>query len=152
MDKLSAIGSHTFLGRNNFVTKTTIGRYCSIGNNVSIGQGEHDLDRVSTSALFYTNAYEQLTSKPCSIGHDVWIGVDALVLRGVHVGTGSVVAANAVVNKDVPPYAIVGGVPARVIRYRFSAEKIKQLLDSKWWERDLSEAKLVIKILESEQV
>jgi len=57
-----------------------------------------------------------------------------------------------VVNKDVPPYAIVGGVPARVIRYRFSAEKIKQLLDSKWWERDLSEAKLVIKILESEQV
>lgn len=150
VDKQSAVGSYSFLGRDNYVTKSTIGRYCSIGNNVSIGQGEHDLTKISTSSIFYKDAYEVLTEKACIIEHDVWIGVDAVILRGVTVGIGAVVAANAVVNKDVPPFSIVGGVPAKVIRYRFDKHQIERILVSKWWEHDKKEAATILHQLDVE--
>ncbi len=73
-------------------------------------------------------------TKPAVIGNDVWIGQNAVIMDGVHVGDGAIVAAGAVVTKDVPPYAIVGGVPARVIKYRFDAGTIKELSELKWWE------------------
>ena len=76
----------------------------------------------------------------CSIGNDVWIAAGAHVLRGVKVSDGAVIAANAVVTKDVPPYAIVAGVPAKIVKYRFSDDQIKSLLDIKWW--DFSEEQL----------
>lgn len=72
-----------------------------------------------------------------SIGNDVWIGTDAVIMQGVTVGDGAVVAAGALVTKDVPPYAIVGGVPAKIIRYRFSESDIQFLMELKWWEKDI---------------
>jgi acetyltransferase-like isoleucine patch superfamily enzyme len=149
VDASSKIGSYTYIGRNTHITKSDIGRYSSIGNNVSIGQGEHSLDQVSTSSRFYASAWDLLTTGKCEVGHDVWVGVDAVILRGVRIGVGAVVAANAVVTKDVPPFAIVGGVPARLIRYRFSKEKQKVILESAWWELDSDKATEEIRKIET---
>lgn len=150
IDSASRLGSYTYIGLNTNVTKSSIGRYCSIANNVSIGQGEHNLEHISTSSLFYSNPWNTLTSKDCVIESDVWIGVDAVILRGVRVGVGAVVAANAVVTKDVEPYAIVAGVPARLIRYRFPENHQKHILASKWWQHEVKDAKNLIGELEAE--
>lgn len=148
IDSESSIGSYTYIGRFTNITKSRVGRYCSIANNVSIGQGEHELDRVSTSSIFYDSPWETLTTGHCIIESDVWIGVDAVILRGVKIGIGAVIAANAVVTRDVPPFAIVGGVPARLIRYRFSNEKQLNILATHWWDRDYEEAKKLIDQIE----
>jgi virginiamycin A acetyltransferase len=150
IDASSRIGSHTYIGCYTYITRSKIGRYCSIANNVSIGQGEHCLDRISTSACFYSEPWEMLTAGNCEIASDVWIGVDAVILRGVKVGIGAVIAANAVVTKDVPDYAIVAGVPARLIRYRFPEEEMKTILASRWWELEHEAASTVIRRLEEE--
>jgi len=148
IDSESRLGSYTYIGRNCYITKSEIGRYCSIANNVSIGQGEHALNCVSTSAFFYGSPWEILTASSCIVGNDVWIGVDAVILRGVMVGDGAVIAANSVVTRDVPPYAIVAGVPARLIRYRLNEEQMRAVQDSKWWEMEVNEAREVMKTLE----
>ncbi len=140
----SIVGDYTYIGFNCFVTKAEIGRYCSIANNVSIGLGEHDLNRVSTSSYFYDNAYEKLTEKKCIVGNDVWIGVDSIIRRGVNVGNGAVIGANSFVNEDVPDFAIVAGNPAKVIKYRFTPEQVQKINNSKWWLLSLTEAKKVI--------
>ena len=152
IDATSNIGSYTYVGCNTHITKSNIGRYCSIANNVSIGQGEHPLDRVSTSSKFYIDPWGTLTAGDCDIASDVWVGVDAVILRGVRIGIGAVVAANAVVTKDVPPFAIVGGVPARLIRYRFSEAKQKLILESRWWEHESKTAAVVMRQLEDKWV
>ena len=136
IDSTSEVGSYTYIGKYTSITKSRIGRYCSVANNVSIGQGEHHLDRISTSSKFYDAPWDVLTAGECEIGSDVWIGVDAVILRGTKIGVGAVIAANAVVTKDVPAFGIVGGVPARLIRYRFPEEKQKSILESRWWELD----------------
>lgn len=148
IDASSRVGSYTYIGTRTSITKSDIGRYCSIANNVSIGQGEHQLNRISTSSIFYSDPWEILTEGKCVIESDVWIGVDAVILRGIRIGFGAVVAANAVVTKDVPPFAIVGGVPARVIRYRFTEEKQQKVLASRWWQKDRQEAATLIARLE----
>ena len=148
IDSLSNIGSYTYVGQNVNITQATIGRYVSIANNVTIGPGEHDLSRCSTSSFFYEKPWEILTQSNCDIESDVWVGVDAIVLRGVRVGFGSVVAANAVVTTDVPEFAVVAGSPARIIRYRFSEQRRRDILASRWWEKDLDEATLIIKKLD----
>jgi acetyltransferase-like isoleucine patch superfamily enzyme len=150
VDATSKIGSYTYLGCRTSVTKSTIGRYCSIANNVSIGQGEHNLEKISTCSVFYDSPWETLTAGSCIISSDVWIGVDAVILRGVNVGVGAVIAANAVVTKDVPAFAIVGGVPARLIRYRFSEQKQQKILASSWWNKEVDEARSLLKSLEHE--
>lgn len=148
IDSESNIGSYTYIGSYTHITKSNIGRYCSIANNVSIGQGEHLLDHISTSSLFYKRPWEILTQHDCTIESDVWIGVDAVILRGVRIGFGAVVAANAVVSKDVPPFAIVGGVPAKLIRYRFSERDQRRILDSEWWQHDRRDAEAIIQQME----
>ena len=149
VDGTSRVGSYTYIGSQVSITRSSIGRYVSIANNVSIGQGEHELDRVSTSSLFYDAPWETLTQGDVDIEADAWIGVDAIVLRGVRVGIGAVVAANAVVTKDVPNFAVVAGVPARIIKYRFPEWFQHAVLASRWWELDLVEAKDVLKELDA---
>lgn len=144
IDGLTSIGSYTYIGRNCTVTRTKIGRYVSIGNNVTVGPGEHDLGRLSTSSLFYENPYDELTQGECIIENDAWIGVDAIIMRGVRVGIGAAVAANAVVTKDVPDYAVVAGVPAKILKYRFEEYKQAQLSASQWWIKDRKEASEIL--------
>ena len=128
-----------------------IGNYCTIGDNVYIGQGEHNYRQIALSGQLYDfNSYEKYTQKDCIIDNDVWIGVGAIILRGVTIGDGAVIGANSVVTKDIPPYAIAVGSPAKVIKYRFSEEEIKKLLEVKWWEYDMEEARKIVAKLEKE--
>jgi virginiamycin A acetyltransferase len=151
LDGNTHIGHNNYFGNYVTVSKSTLGNYCSVGDRAVIGPGEHDVSSISTSAVFQEgDVYEAWTKEPCTIGSDVWIGTQAVVLRGVHVGHGAVIAANAVVTKNVPPYAIVGGVPARLIRFRFSEERIKQLLASQWFDKNLVDAKEDVRILSLE--
>jgi acetyltransferase-like isoleucine patch superfamily enzyme len=151
IDKNCTIGKHTYIGENGSITKSKVGNYSTIANNVFIGQGEHDYNQVALSGQLYNfDSYEKYTQKDCIIGNDVWIGVGVIVLRGVTIGDGSVIGANSVVTKDIPPYAIAVGSPARVIKYRFSEEKIRRLLEIKWWEHDIEEARVMVAKLEKE--
>lgn len=147
VDKTSVVGDYTYIGNHCYITKAQIGRYTSIANNVTIGAGEHDLTEISTSAWFYDEPLKILRRGECVIGHDVWIGVDSIIRRGVKIGNGAVIGANSFVNSDVPDFAIVAGSPARLIRYRFDEEVRTEISASKWWEKDLDEAKKIIKEL-----
>ncbi|WP_037353996.1 CatB-related O-acetyltransferase [Selenomonas sp. FC4001] len=143
-----SIGEYTFIGDNTKITKAEIGRYCSVGEDVCISPGEHLIDAVSTSAMFYEEPWDVLTRKNVVIGDDVWIGTRSIILGGVKIGNGAIIAAGAVVTKDVPPFAVYGGVPAKFIKMRFPEVKIKIILDSKWWEYPPNEAKIIIRSLE----
>lgn len=124
---------------------TTIGRYCSIARTARAHNRNHPLERKSTHALFFNprmgcSPQDSVPYIPLEIGNDIWIGHNAIIMPHVrHIGDGAVVAAGAVVNKDVPPYAVVAGNPARIVRYRFSSEVIAALLAEKWWEKPLEE-------------
>ncbi len=142
------IGDYTYIGFNCIITQSVVGRYCSIANNVSIGIGEHKINRVSTSSLFYENPFETLTQGECIIGNDVWIGSNAVIRRGVKIGNGAIIGANSFVNKDVNDFEIVGGVPAKLIKKRFDENTIKLIKESNWWDFDIENARLKISELE----
>lgn len=151
----SYIGYGTYIGPNSHFSKTKIGRYCSIGHNVSCIFGKHPTkDFVSTHPAFfstnhpigftyvtenlfkeYSNCRDIENKYPIVVGNDVWIADNVTIMEGVVIGDGAIVAANALVTKDVPPYTIVGGVPAKIIKKRFSEDEIQFLLDLKWWDR-----------------
>ncbi len=137
------IGKYTYVGRNTLIQHTVIGSFCSISEECNIGMPSHPSTFVSTSPVFLEGnnyLYENFASfkyNDCPIthiGNDVWIGTRALIKAGISVGNGAIIAAGAVVTKDVPPYAIVGGVPARIIRFRFDQEEIEKLEDLRWWD------------------
>lgn len=146
------VGSYTYVSRNCIIQNATIGRYCSISNDVMIGLGNHPMDKFSTSPIFYhfknclglnvvgknEDYFEDY--KPITIGNDVWIGARVTIMDGVTIGNGACIAAGAVVTKDVPPYAIVAGVPAKIIRNRATEEEISKYSESKWWEKNPKEA------------
>jgi acetyltransferase-like isoleucine patch superfamily enzyme len=146
----SKLGKYCYVGNYADVTKAEIGNYVSIANNVAIGPGEHDLHRISTSSAFYKSPYAQLTEGTCVIGADTWIGVNAVIRRGVVVGIGAVIGANSFVNKDVPPFGIVGGSPARLIGYRFTEKAQAVILASNWWDLDLEQAKILVEELSTQ--
>ncbi|WP_325048591.1 CatB-related O-acetyltransferase [Salinibius halmophilus] len=152
IDGATKIGKYTYIGERSYVTKACIGNYCAIANNVSIGQGEHLLTKVSVSSVFYDNAYSVLTSEEVVIGNDVWIGTGVVILRGVKVGDGAVVGANSTVTRDVPDYAVVVGSPARVVKYRFDSEHAAKLKKSKWWELDLTDARSFVEKYEKDNL
>ncbi len=122
-----------------------MGNYCSVADKVMVSPLRHATHRLTSSPVLEENGQwtpEQrpamaLPRGPIRVGHDVWIGTRTIIMDAVTIGTGAIVAAGSVVTKDVPPYAIVGGVPAKVIRYRFSPEVIEALLASRWWEYEL---------------
>lgn len=138
----TAVGDYTYINYNAIVKVSSIGKFCSIGPNVVIGLGNHpSRTYVSTSPRFYlaehfadSDYHEQFA--PVNIGNDVWIGANVTVVNGVSIGHGAIVGANAVVVDDVEPYSIVGGVPARHIRFRFEKDEIQFLLKDKWWAKD----------------
>lgn len=150
----SKIGYASYIGENCFIKNTVIGRYTCIGNDVMTMAGDHPTEKfASIHPAFYSthkqcgftyvsadkySDFKWLDAKKkitVMIGNDVWIGTGVRIMEGVKIGDGAVVAAGAVVTKDVEPYSIVGGVPAKHIKYRFTEEQIAKLLKLSWWNK-----------------
>ncbi len=160
--KNSKLGAFTYINgyASGSLYSCEVGRYCSIGEEVMLGAPEHPVDWLSTHPFAFTRReylpkfyrlpeFERLApdgTEPTpflqpaktTFGHDVWVGAGAFVKRGVHVGDGAIIAARAVVTRDVPPYAIVAGLPAKVLRLRFSESHVERLLKLQWWRYDLA--------------
>lgn len=151
----SELGKMTYVGQNCSIMYTKIGRYCSLAGDVKIIFGKHPTKEfVSTHPAFYSpntacgvsylhecrfDEYDYIDDKKTfmvEIGNDVWIGSGVKIIGGVKIGDGAIVLAGAVVTNDVEPYGIVGGVPAKVIDYRFDRNEIDLLMNTKWWEWD----------------
>lgn len=157
----SSVGRYSYVGPRTKLDNVEVGSFCSISWDCCIGLASHPTDYVSTSPIFSeklngTGAswIERDVERPAArrtvIGHDVWIGARALVLEGVHIGSGAVIAAGAIVTHDVAPYAIVAGTPAREIRKRFSEEVIAALLDTPWWEAPDADLRKSIGLFQSQ--
>jgi phosphonate metabolism protein (transferase hexapeptide repeat family) len=143
-----AMGDYSYVVNDSEIAYTTVGKFCSIAAMTRINPGNHPMERASQSHFTYrASAYfvgerddddffAGRRARPVVIAHDVWISHGAIVLPGRAIGIGAVVAAGAVVTKDVAPYAIVAGNPARVIRQRFAAEIAKRLMQLAWWDWD----------------
>ncbi len=141
----SKIGDHSYVNANTIINDTNIGKFCSIASNVKFGLGWHPTDLISTHPSFYSNehvfkTYAKKTyfnkTQKIVIEDDVWIGEDAIIMGGVNIACGAIVAAGAIVTKDVSPYEVVGGIPAKHIKFRFSSLEIEKLLEFKWWDKD----------------
>lgn len=139
--KDSSIGRYTRINPFCQLSHVNVGNFTAIGESTRIGLGRHPLNYPSTHSIFYkrnpmnNDWVEQidLPDLPVSIGNDVWVGIESVILDGVTIGHGAVVAARSVVTKDVPPYAVVGGSPAKLIKYRFDESTIESLLRLEWW-------------------
>ncbi len=161
------IGAYTYLGGSQAALRHVdgIGRFCAIAGGIVAGQAEHGIGQMSIHPMFsgnWANVWPELQAfydhnKPVraqslrkdvssiqhrsariQIGNDVWLGYGVFIRRGVKIGDGAVVAANSVVVSDVPPYAVVGGNPARILKYRFSEDIIALLLEARWWDKGLA--------------
>lgn len=155
----SEIDKYSYIGGKTQVIYAKIGKYCSIAGDSCIGMGVHTLQLLSTNPIFTekdngtgaswvhnssVNPYKLIT-----IGNDVWIGKRAMIMGGVNIGDGAVIAAGAVVTKDVPPYAVVGGVPSKIIKYRFTDSEIETLEKLCWWDLPDEKLKSMITLFQS---
>lgn len=151
-----AMGLYSNMGDHNQFFKTRIGRFCSIGSNVHLICSDHPLGFISTHHVFYNSTEhkesfnEGVHFEDCIIrndgaslviGNDVWIGDQVIIKGGVQIADGAVIGMGAVVTKDVPPFAIVAGNPAKIIRYRFEPSIIEQLLEIQWWNWPIEQIK-----------
>ena len=158
----STMGDYSYIGRGSRIVHADIGKFCSISSDTIIGMATHTLNKLSTSPIFteakngtnhswvpfsVINPYERVI-----IGNDVWIGARAMVLGGKKIGNGAVIAAGAIVTKDVQPYSVMAGVPAKVIRYRFPQEIIDRLEAIQWWTLPDEELIKNINLFQSNQV
>lgn len=147
------IGDYSYVAKNSNISHCTIGKFCSIGPNFCCGLGIHPTNGISTAPMFYSTAKQNGTTiceknkveeaKQAVIGNDVFIGANVTVLDGVKIADGAVIGAGAVVTKDIPPYAVAVGVPAKVVKYRFDEATVKALLEKQWWNGAEESLKLV---------
>lgn len=138
------LGRHSYVGEGYIRAHkdTTVGAFCSIGRNVALGPSQHPSNFLSQHNFQYCSGYDILADEklykysfgPVIIGNDVWVGNNAVIKDGIKIADGCIIGSNAVVTHDTEPYAIIGGVPARVIRYRFPKKIIQELLKLKWWD------------------
>lgn len=145
------IGNYSYTGPYDMVFNAHIGNFVSISYGVTIGPPEHNYHRLSMHPFIYDTrfnifdrddvVYNEKFDKKVEIGNDVWIGCNSTILRGVKIGDGAIVGANSLVKHDVPPYAIVVGCPAKILKYRFSEEIIEELLRIEWWHWDVEKIK-----------
>ncbi len=148
------VGSYTFINSGTTLFPATkMGKFCSIGKNCELGAFDHPTTWLSSSPIQYNlklhfpdyiEDFEQkkiVRPKETIFGNDVWIGSLAVVKRGLTIGDGAIIAGGSVVVKDVPPYAIVGGVPAKVLKYRFDEKTIERLMRLQWWDMPIEDLK-----------
>ncbi|WP_134198084.1 DapH/DapD/GlmU-related protein [Bacillus sp. AG1163] len=140
------IGDYSYINMGSVVNSGKIGKFCSVGYYTQIGGYNHPISYISTSPHTYSSGnifneppYYQDVTRDTNIGNDVWIGSHSVIMQGVNIGHGAIVAAGSVVTKNVPEYSIVAGCPAKVIRRRFDDKQINVLRELKWWDLPLSE-------------
>lgn len=150
----STFDKHSFCGYDCQINNSDIGSFCSIADNVIIGPSSHPYNWVGGSPVFYSgkdsvkakfSEFERENPLRTVIGNDVWIGINSMIKSGVKIGHGSIIGMGSVVTKDVAPYTIVGGCPAKIIKKRFDDEVILGLLESKWWDLKDSELRKLAK-------
>jgi virginiamycin A acetyltransferase len=137
------IGDYSYVNHDAIIESGQLGKFCSIGARASIGPFEHPVNSYTTHPIAYNGTMWGLNAPqtpgrvkaPPQIGNDVWIGRDAFVLRGVQVGDGAIIGANAVVTHDVPNYAVVAGVPATIRGRRFGPDEASRILETRWWDQ-----------------
>jgi acetyltransferase-like isoleucine patch superfamily enzyme len=157
-------GKHTYgpepkiMGHASILTGSTIGKFCSIADNLQlIAKGAHMIDWVTTYPFrvmwkMDVPLHALPPHSPIVIGNDVWIASNVKIKQGVIIGDGAVIATESFVTKNVPPYAVVGGNPAKIIKYRFSEDQISSLLKIKWWDWEDSKIKAHVHLLTSNNI
>jgi acetyltransferase-like isoleucine patch superfamily enzyme len=143
------IGKFSYIAQNAVLYNMSMGMFCSVGSDLHIVAATHPTSFISTSPYFYQHSpFPGVVSPFCkeninhsqvkkvTIGNDVWIGERVTLMGGITIGDGAIIGANALVTKDVPSYSIVGGVPAKILKYRFSEDVILNLLNIQWWNKD----------------
>lgn len=157
----SSMGRYSYIGKRSSLVNADVGAFCSIAADVCVGMGQHDLKKISTSPLFTEKHngtgrswadQEHFQFEKVTVGNDVWIGERAMIMGGKTIGDGAVIGAGALVTRDVPPYAIVGGVPARIIRYRFSPDIIDALEKVQWWSLPEQDLKKNIHLFQTDSI
>jgi acetyltransferase-like isoleucine patch superfamily enzyme len=139
-----SLGDYSYIsGPRSYIEEAIVGKYCSIARQVVIGVSDHNMNWVTTSPIvtsieygFVNKNVNEPQKPPPIIGNDVWIGMNCIIMRGVTIGDGAILAAGSIVTKNVEPYSVVGGIPAKLIKYRFTKEQISKLLQIQWWNWD----------------